>query len=98
MSRNAINKETSCDGKIKYASLKEASKVASSFNQRSKNKRRLESYCCCFCSNYHVGHSEYKREIKKVDKIKRDKKKINPNSINYHVDITEGFCKIKTFV
>ena len=95
--RNQIDRLNSCDGKTPFGALAEASDAAKQLNGKHSGKKKLHSYKCQFCCKYHIGHEN--KNTGKPPKIKRFKKKLNPNefTINYPA-INEGYCIIKLAV
>lgn len=93
--KKKIDISNSCEGKTKYYSLNEASEAANHFN-RSGNKNRMMAYQCNYCGSYHFGHTRKRRELKLVNKVKRQKKRLDPKEFaGLTVNINQGYCLIK---
>lgn len=90
--KTGIEKSNSCEGKTKYASLLMANNAIKQLNRKTNN--RVVSYKCFFCDGFHFGHES--RKAKRIDKFKRDKKKLDPKEyITNQSALNEGYCLIK---
>lgn len=90
--KRGIDRQNSCDGKLKYSTMAEANAAVMNLNGKSV-KKRMGGYKCEFCGTYHVGHT--KRHASNPDKKRL---KLNPSEYTINADLSSGYCIIKNAI